>query len=355
MIYQKYLIKLCIVSFFRMTLFLSSILIAVKTLNIASNLADESIVSVQDVLVVSFHIIPYIIYTILPFSAGIATVIVIHNLLATSQIAILKNAGVSSFKIFKPLAIVGGGIAIFMIFTSFFILPKTTQIRNEVQNSIMKSKIKNFIIPDSIKMLENVTIVTSPYNSLKHIPITFIHQDSQDGEFVFVGNIQETWSNFQMLGINANNATILTTSKTAEDLVKFQKLETQINFFANEETESYLKHLNIFSLFKEYQSTKSVKCIKELNRRIIPSLSVLIIIFTLTTLTIKFYRNRAGYRLSHIAFISIILIYTIFIPNNINDAFHTHATFWVVYTNTALTFAFVYLVDKKQFLYKKHV
>ena len=355
LIYRRYIIKLYIASLFRMTLFLSSVLIAIQTLNIASNLADESIVNIQDVILISFHIIPQIIYSILPFAVGISTAIVVHQLLSTSQIAILKNAGISNVKIFKSIAIVGIALVTFMLFTSFFILPRTTQIRNEVQNSIIKSKIKNFIIPDSVKMIESVTIITSPYNSLKHIPITFIHQESQDGDFVFVGNIQETWSNFKMLGIDANNATILTTGKNSEDLVRFQKLETQINFFANEETEAYLKHLNIFQLFKEYKSTKNIKCIKEFNRRIIPSMSLILIMFTLVLFTIKFYRNRAGYKLSNIVLIGITLIYIIFISHNINDAFHSPSNFWIVYVNTALTFAFVYLINKKEFLYKKHV
>jgi len=355
MIYQRYIIKLYLASFFRMTLFLSSVLIAVQTLNIAGDLADESIVTIQDVASVSFHIIPYILYSIMPFAVGISTVITINQLLSTSQIVILKNAGISSFKLFKTLSIVGIAIFFIMLLTSFFILPKTTQIRNEMQNAIMKSKIKNFIIPNAVKMLENITIITSPYNSLKHIPITFIHQEMDNGDFVFVGNIQETWSNSKMLGIDANNATILTTSKNSEDLVKFQKLETQINFFASEEKETYLKHLNIINLVYEYNATKNINCIKEFNKRIIPAFSVLLIMCTLVNLMIKLHRNRSGYKVTHIVMMALLLIYIVFISENINNAFHSASNFWLVYANTALTFAFIYLINKKEFLYKKHV
>jgi len=355
MVYQKYIIKLYLASFFRMMLSLSSVLIAVQTLNIAGDLADESIVTIQDVAAVSFHIIPYILYSITPFAVGISTVITVNHLLSTSQIVILKNAGISSIKLFKTFSIVGIVIFLLMLLTSFFTLPKTTQIRNEVQNAIMKSKIKNFIMPSSVKMLENITIITSPYNSLKHIPITFIHHETETGDFVFVGNIQETWSNSKMLGIDANNATILTTSKNSEDLVKFQKLETQINFFANEEKETYLKHLNIVNLVHEYNATKNIKCIKEFNRRIIPAISVLLIMFTLVNLMIKFHRNRAGYKITHIVIMALLLIYIVFISENINNAFHAPSNFWLVYANTALTLAFIYLINKKEFLYKKHV
>ena len=354
-LYQKYIIRVYLAFFFRMTPFLSAVLIAVQTLNIAGDLADESIVTIQDVAAVSFHIIPYILYSIIPFAVGISIVLTINQLLSTSQIVILKNAGISNIKLFKTFSIVGICIFLFMLLTSFFILPKTTQIRNEVQNSIIKSKIKNFIIPNSIKKLENITIVTSPYNSLKHIPITFIHQETETGDFIFVGNIQEAWSNSKMLGIDANNATILTTNRDSEDLIKFQTLETQINFFANEEKETYLKHLNIISLIREYNSTANTDCIKELNKRIIPALSVLLIMFALVTLMIKFHRNRAGYKITHIIVMSLILIYIIFISEKINNAFHTPSNFWLVYANTLLTFAFIYLINKKEFLYKKHV
>ncbi len=354
-IYQKYIIKLYLSSFLRSLLFLSSILISVQTLNIANDLAHESLVGLQDIITVSFHIIPYIIYSIAPFSVGLATIIVVNELLSTSQIVILRNAGISSLQISKTQAMVTIPIFFIMLFMAFFILPKTSQVRTEIQNAIVKSKIKNFITPESVKMLQNVTIVTSPYNSLKHIPLTFIHQETEGGEFVFVGNIQETWSNLNMLGIDANNATILYAQNGDEDLIKFQKLETQINLFATKENEVYLRHLSIVGLIREYKVNRNNEYIQEINKRIIPSFSMLLIMFSITTLLIKFHRNRAHYKIKDIALIIATVFYIMFASNNINEIFYTNKSFWVVYVNIALTFAFIYFFSKKDFFRKKYV
>ena len=190
--YQKYIALTYLSSFVRTLLFLSSIIISIKTLNIAQKLTEDSPLNLKSLITISFHIIPYVLYTVAPFASAIAAVNVFNSLLSSSQITVLQNAMLTNARITASHMLITIPIAVIMLYFASFILPKTAELRYEVQDSIIQQKMRNFLTPDTIKNFGNLTIITSPRNILKHIPITLIHQKTSNGEFVFVGNIQET-------------------------------------------------------------------------------------------------------------------------------------------------------------------
>jgi lipopolysaccharide export LptBFGC system permease protein LptF len=352
--YQRYIAITYFASFLRTLLFLSAIIISIKTLNIAQRLTRESSVDLQNLITISFHIIPYVLFTLTPFASTVAAANVFNSFLSTSQITVLQNAKLTNLKIATTHMMITVPIAILMLYASSFILPKTSEIREEVQDSIIKEKIQNFFVPDSIKTFGNLTIITSPKDILKHIPLTLIHQKTKDGEFVFVGNIQETWSNNKMVGINANNATILTINENSETLIKFQTLETQIDFFTESEKSTDSDYLTTPDLIKEYKKDPNNKLLKEINKRFMPSFVTILLPFALITLLIKFHNNRTNFNIKNITIITIALLYILFSCYHLVDILNTPKTFGVVYINILLTFIFVCILNKQNLFTKRY-
>lgn len=352
--YQKYIALTYLSSFIRTLLFLSSIIISIKTLNIAQKLTEDSPLNLKSLIAISFHIIPYVLYTVAPFASAIAAVNVFNSLLSSSQITVLQNAMLTNARITASHMFVTVPIAVLMLYFSSFILPKTAELRYEVQDSIIQQKMRNFLTPDTIKTFGNLTIITSPRNILKHIPITLIHQKTANGEFVFVGNIQETWSVNKMIGINANNATILTISPDGETLVKFQTLESQIDFFPEEELRDRLDYISTINLIKMYKkSTIQRKIIKEINKRIMPSILIIILPFALITLLIRYHNSRTKMKAKHVLIIIVTTFYILFSCYNMIDIFKTIYTFPLVYLNILLTFLLVYFLGNHNIFKKK--
>lgn len=351
--YQKYIAAAYLSSFARTLLFLSSIIISIKTLNIAQRLTEDSPLNLKSLVTISFYIIPYVLYTVTPFASAIAAVNVFNSLLSTSQVTVLQNSMLTNFRITLPHMIVTTPCAILMLYFASFISPKTTELRHEVQDSIVQQKMTNFLTPDTIKSFGTLTIITSPRNILKHIPITLIHQKTNNGEFVLVGNIQDTWSINKMIGINANNATILTVSPEGDTLIKFQTLESQIDFFPEEKKSENFDYITTPHLLKIYKTKPENSIIKEINRRIMPALLTILLPFTLITLLIKYHSNRTRMKMKHVGIIALFTGYIMFSCYNLIGVFNTPYTFPAIYINILLTFGLVYLLGSGSLFMKR--
>jgi lipopolysaccharide export system permease protein len=351
--YQKYIIKTYISSFLRTLLFIGAIIVSIKTLNAAQKFTKESSVDIQTLFMISLHIIPYTLNVIAPFVAAISSITVTHSLLATSQITILQSAKLSNLKISSVYFLITIPITCIAIYNSSFILPKIFSITQDAQQSIIKQQVKHFLTPNTVKTFQNITVITSPDNAIKQIPFTFIHQQTKDGEFIFAGNIKNTWLNSEMIGIQANNATILTIEKQNENLMKFDSLETQINFFTKETAKKDIDKLNIKDLIKQYHSHPNKQYIKEFNQRIVPYFAIILLPFAITTILIKFHNNRTKIKIKTILYMIFSITYILISCFSFVSILNTLHTFPIIYANIILTFIFIYFLNNNNFLEKK--
>ncbi len=350
--YHKYIAIAYFSSFIRTLLFLSSIIISIQTLNIAQKITEDSSLSLKTLAIIALNTIPYVLYTITPFVSAITSFNVFNSLLSSSQITILQNARLTNFKIATTHMVVTIPTAILTLYFASFILPKTIEARNTVQDSIVQEKMQNILTPNTIKTFNNFTIITSPHSTLKHIPLTLIHRTTDNGEFTLVGNIQETWSVNKMIGINVNNATILTTNVTGNTLIKFKILETQIDLFPEETKTQDYEYLTTPQLIKAYQTIHTNKYINEINERITPSLLTILLPFAIITMLIKFHSNRARIQVKNILIIILLIVYILFSCYNITDIFQTPKTSIIIYLNILLTFGFICTLNGNIFFNK---
>lgn len=345
--YEVHILCLYFISFIKTLLFISSILISIKTLNVAQSLTEESVIALNDIGLISAHIAPYILYTITPFALTISSFSVFYKLLTHSEIIALQNAGLSNFNIIRPHLILSITCGIIMLYLSAMVIPKTIQIRNNIQEAIIKRKIENFLSPNMIKEIQDITIITSSPSKNNNIGLTFIHKLTQNDETVLIGNIRQSWGQNGMIGLIADNATLLNVTKQNERIMKFKTLEIQMNPFTEYEEKTYLKHLTVPEIISLYMDNPDNKYIVAINGRILPSFSAILLPFAMVTLLIKFYQNRGSYKTHHIAIIIFTISYIILSCNSLSGTFSSLYTFSILYFNIILTFIIIYLQNKQ--------
>lgn len=341
--YEVHILYLYFVSFVKTLLFISSIVISIKTLNITQSLTEDSAIALNDIGLISTHITPHILYIITPFALAIAAFSVFYKLLTHSEIVALQNAGLSNFSIIRPHLILSVTCSIIMLYLSAMIIPKTVQIRKNVQKTIIQRKIENFLSPNTIKEVRDITIVTSQLDKSNNIALTLIHKPIKNGETVLIGNIRQSWEKNGMIGLITDNATILSIKNENERIMKFKTLETQINPFEEEEEEQDLRHLTTPEIISLYRANPDNKYIITINTRILPSLSAILLPFAITTLLVKFYKSRSRYTTRSIIIITLTILYILFSCYNMNETFSSLHTFGILYLNIILTFIIIYL------------
>jgi lipopolysaccharide export LptBFGC system permease protein LptF len=345
-LYEKHILYVYFISFVKTLLFISSIIIAIKTLDIAQSLTEDSSISLSDISLISLHISPYILYTITPFALTITSFSVFYKLLTHSEIITLQNAGLTNIQIIRPHMFVSCVCTVLMLYSSAIVIPKTVQIRKNLQEAIIKRKIENFLTPNIIKEIKDITILTSQLDKSKKIALTVIHKPTKSGETVLIGNIRQSWEKNGMIGLITDNATVLSINGNTQKVLQFHTLETQINPFSEYKETADLRHLTTPEIIKMHLQSPQNEYIATINSRIMPSLAATLLPFGMAVLIIKFYQNRSRYQVLHIVTIALTLLYILFSCYNLSYTFTSKNNFYLLYINIILTFIAIYLLTR---------
>ena len=351
-IYEKHILSLYFVSFVKTLLFITSIIIAIKTLNVARSLTEDSTVSVADISMIALHIAPWTFYVITPFALTITSFSTFYKLLTHSEIISLQNAGLTNYQIIKPHMYISGICTILMLYSSAIVIPKTVQIRTNLEERTIKRKIENFLTPNTIKEIKDITILTSQIDEQSKVALTLIHKPTESGETVLIGNIKQSWEKDKMIGLITENATVLNINGNSQKIFKFKTLETQLNLFSEYHEDKDLRHLTSFEIFQLYLQSPSNEYIEIINNRIIIPLSAILLPFALITLMMKFYQSRNRYTILHILTIALAIAYILFSCHNLTSLFSSPKNFYILYINIILTFFAIYLVNQKRRFFK---
>lgn len=347
--YQTYIAKLCLHSFFKVLIFFSVIIVCIKTLNFVEKINKEASVDLKTIGLIVFSVLPNVVVNLIPFSLGIACYMVYSSLLSSSQITILQNSGVHKLKLTSIPFLITVPLAICIIYLESNILIYTTTARKKIQHSIISEQRRYFLIPNKIKTFNDLTIITSPLNKNGKIPMTFLHKQTPNGFMLLVGNIEESWSVENFLGIKATNATILTTDLENQNKMQFKTLEIQLDVLNNETLVSGYSTITTPELLEKYRNTNESEAknqiMKIINQRIAPAFLAILMPFILITLKVKYHNNRRNISISSIIQSFILLLYSMFCCFSMSKIFTSIDNFYYIYLNIFLTFLFVCILN----------
>lgn len=127
----------------RVFAFFSLVLVSVYWVNRAARLFDQLISDGQPLLVfVEFTALslPMLIRTVLPVAAFVATVYVTQNMLRSNEITVLQAAGMSPYRLARPVIHFGLIVAGFLLVLMHFLIPaaygQLAQRQNEIAQNI---------------------------------------------------------------------------------------------------------------------------------------------------------------------------------------------------------------------------
>ena len=213
--------------FFFMVFFVNQILLTVEDL-----LAKSA--PFTDVMRIMVYSLPFIIAQSAPFATLVGFLMSLGGMMSSNEILIFRAAGISFFKIFIPVALLGIFISIGSFFVNDYLLPLGTIKYNKLMRKIMNSTPSIELESNSVKHLDTANIVIGNVDGNKVSDVVII--DSKDGddrlivagESVLVGAKEEgVLMQFDMN--DANVLTIKTDNKHNYDILRSKR--TVMNVF----------------------------------------------------------------------------------------------------------------------------
>ncbi|WP_333829699.1 LPS export ABC transporter permease LptF [Pararhodobacter sp.] len=126
----------------RVFAFFSLVLVSVYWVNRAARLFDQLISDGQPLLVfIEFTALslPMLIRTVLPVAAFVATVYVTQAMLRSNEIAVLQAAGMSPYRLARPVVVFGMVVAGFLLVLMHFLIPSAYSQLAQRQNEIAQN------------------------------------------------------------------------------------------------------------------------------------------------------------------------------------------------------------------------
>ncbi len=126
----------------RVFAFFSLVLVSVYWVNRAARLFDQLISDGQPLLVfleLTALSLPMLIRTVLPVAAFVATVYVTQNMLRSNEITVLQAAGMSPYRLARPVMHFGLIVAGFLLVLMHFLIPTAYSQLSQRQNEIAQN------------------------------------------------------------------------------------------------------------------------------------------------------------------------------------------------------------------------
>jgi lipopolysaccharide export system permease protein len=126
----------------RVFAFFSLVLVSVYWVNRAARLFDQLISDGQPMLVfleLTALSLPMLIRTVLPVAAFVATVYVTQNMLRSNEMAVLQAAGLSPYRLARPVVHFGLIVAGFLLVLMHFLIPTAYSQLSQRQNEIAQN------------------------------------------------------------------------------------------------------------------------------------------------------------------------------------------------------------------------
>ena len=213
--------------FFFMVFFVNQILLTVEDL-----LAKSA--PFADVMRIMVYSLPFIIAQSAPFATLVGFLMSLGGMMSSNEILIFRAAGISFFKIFVPVALLGVFISIGSFFVNDYLLPLGTIKYNKLMRKIMNSTPSIELESNSVKHLDTANIVIGNVEGNKVSDLVII--DSKNGEDRLIVAGQSVLQGAKEEGVlmqfdmsDANVLTIKTDNKNNYDILRSKR--TIMNVF----------------------------------------------------------------------------------------------------------------------------
>ena len=191
--------------FFFMIFFVNQILLTVEDL-----LAKSA--PFADVMRIMVYSLPFIIAQSAPFATLVGFLMSLGGMMTSNEILIFRAAGISFFKIFVPVVLLGIFISIGSFFVNDYLLPLGTIKYNNLMRKIVNSTPSIELESNSVKHLDNSNIIIGNVdgNQVSDLVIIDAHENEDRiiiaGESVLVGAKEEG----VLMQFDMQDATVLT-------------------------------------------------------------------------------------------------------------------------------------------------
>ena len=213
--------------FFFMVFFVNQILLTVEDL-----LAKSA--PFADVMRIMVYSLPFIIAQSAPFATLVGFLMSLGGMMSSNEILIFRAAGISFFKIFVPVALLGVFISIGSFFVNDYLLPLGTIKYNKLMRKIMNSTPSIELESNSVKHLDTANIVIGNVEGNTVSDLVII--DSKNGEDRLIVAGQSVLQGAKEEGVlmqfdmsDANVLTIKTDNKNNYDILRSKR--TIMNVF----------------------------------------------------------------------------------------------------------------------------
>ena len=242
--------------FFFMVFFVNQILLTVEDL-----LAKSA--PFADVMRIMVYSLPFIIAQSAPFATLVGFLMSLGGMMSSNEILIFRAAGISFFKIFIPVALLGIFISIGSFFVNDYLLPLGTIKYNKLMRKIMNSTPSIELESNSVKHLDTSNIVIGNVEGNKVSDLVII--DSKDGEDRLIVAGQSVLQGAKEEGVlmqfdmsDANVLTIKADNKNNYDILRSKR--AVLNVFDSTFLGSYSqspREMTTFDLTKQLREMKS--------------------------------------------------------------------------------------------------
>ena len=212
--------------FFFMVFFVNQILLDVE------KLLSKSAPFV-DVMHIMIYSLPFIIAQSAPFATLVGFLMSLGGMMSSNEILIFRASGLSFFKIFTPVIMLGLIISIVSFFVNDYLLPLGTIKYTELMRKIMNSTPSIELESNSVKHLDTANIVIGDVegNKVSDVVIIDVHGNEDRlivaGESILVGAKEEG----VLMQFDMNDASVLTIKDKKENYDILRSKRTVMNVF----------------------------------------------------------------------------------------------------------------------------
>lgn len=356
MIYQSYLLRSSLINWLGITFVLIILIWFSRAIPFMSFVTENGI-EIGDFLYLFVLILPWILIYLVPISFFIATLLSLNRLMQYNEITILKNCGLSNFKIAQSTIFFGLILTLFTYFLSFYLMPLANKQLRISKYNIQNNYTNLSFVPQTFENLNQITIYTKSRDNKNNLYGILINdQRQEDSSITLTAEFGNLIIEDDSVFLKLKNGTLqrFNLKSKKSEILKFDEYIFNLND-KNYESFNYKwkpneRLINELIYPTDYLSAKEIEKINaEIHKRINDPLISLVfsIIICTSILNIKISRRGNFFAL----FLTLIwcLIYIIFLIFSYRLNENSNSMFFVPYL---INFVFIISALMRFFSFK---
>jgi lipopolysaccharide export system permease protein len=239
MIYSRYILNKVGVGFLGFLAVLVSLIWFSRAISFVRYITENGI-ELSKFFYLFILILPWLLLFIIPVSFFAAILVIYNRLIATNEIAILKNSGLTKTAISKPVASLAIGLSLFCFLIAFFIMPFANRELRLIRNDLKNNYANLAFNPKTFETFKNLTIYA---------------KDRDENNKLFGILLHDERSNQYSLTITAKNGVI--TSNDYASLLYMEEGTVQKYNYAEKKSEILNFDTYVFNLTEGNSSKES--------------------------------------------------------------------------------------------------